>query len=501
MRKFRITLLIFLSLFLYACRHHHHHHDDTDEDSPSFQYTVYSEHFELFAEAEAFVVGHTSAIYAHFTSVNNFKPLESGSITLLLKVNGAEYRQTLERPTRAGIYVFELTPEISGTASMHFDIVADEGVYRMDVPVVTVFADEEDARVAAEAVFFPEVNTTIFTKEQSWLVDFATGFPATATFGQVIKTTALVEAIPGAEVTVSANAAGFVQLGADMLLPGKKVTRGQSLMTISAKEMAENNLELRVAEARNNYERAKADYERVRSLASENVLSGRELLAAKNQYENTKAIYEQISKNLNDHGQQVISPQEGYIRRVFVGHGAYVEPGQPVLIITQHNRLMVTAEVPFRHASELAMITTANIRPLHQKEVYSLQQLNGKVLSIGRSANADNHLLPVIFQIENNGRFVAGTFVEAFLQIGMQSGMLAIPNTALIEEQGNYFVWVQLTPELFEKREVKKGVTDGLVTQIVSGITVNDRIVTRGAMMIKLAQATAGLDPHSGHVH
>ena len=71
----------------------------------------------------------------------------------------------------------------------------------------------------------------------------------------------------------------------------------------------------------------------------------------------------------------------------------------------------------------------------------------------------------------------------------------------MVEEQANYFVFIQLTPELFEKREVKIGLTDGISTEIISGLTKNDRIVTKGAIIVKLAAVSNSLDPHAGHVH
>ena len=70
-----------------------------------------------------------------------------------------------------------------------------------------------------------------------------------------------------------------------------------------------------------------------------------------------------------------------------------------------------------------------------------------------------------------------------------------------VEEMGAFFVFVQITPELFEKRPVKKGATDGFRTQIIEGISENERIVSKGAVLVKLAQAAGALDIHSGHVH
>jgi hypothetical protein len=132
---------------------------------------------------------------------------------------------------------------------------------------------------------------------------------------------------------------------------------------------------------------------------------------------------------------------------------------------------------------------------------YSLKQLNGKIVSYGRTVNPDNFMIPVLIQIDNKADFVPGSFVEIFLKISSNSEALTVPNTALLEEQGFFFVFMQITPELFEKKEVKIGATDGFRTEIIKGLEPSDRIVSKGAMLVKLAQAAGALDPHSGHVH
>ena len=104
-------------------------------------------------------------------------------------------------------------------------------------------------------------------------------------------------------------------------------------------------------------------------------------------------------------------------------------------------------------------------------------------------------------QIDNKGAFVSGGFVELYLKTLTNAKALTVPNAALLEEQGMYFVFVQVHPELFEKREVKVGVTDGVKTEIVKGISQQERVVSVGAILVKLAQATGSLDAHSGHNH
>lgn len=500
--KFKIVLIAAFALFLASCANkqpnqvHESHNNEV-----KIQLTAYSNEFELFAEADPFAVGESSEILSHFSHLPSFKALESGSMTIRLIVNGKETSQTLDKPTRKGIYKFELQPETAGKGQLVFDIVREKGNFQLIVPEVEVFADDHDAIHAAEDIDVSSANETVFTKEQSWKIDFETAHPTVEPFGQVIRTTARVESAQGDETLISAKTNGIVKLSANNILEGKPVTTRQILFSISASEMANNNSATRFSEAQNNYEKAKADYERIAELAKDKIVSEKELLNAKNQYENAKVIYDNLNKNFNPSGQNIVSSMNGFVKQVFVQNGQYVEAGQPIVIISQNKTLLLQTEVQRKFAPILGTINSANIHTLHDNQTYSLEELNGKIVSVGRNTNSDNYLIPLSLQIDNKGTFVPGGFVELFLKTLTNTQALTIPNSALLEEQGVYFVFVQITPELFEKREVKTGATDGLKTEILQGLFPEERVVTKGAILIKLAQATGTLDAHSGHVH
>ena len=473
---------------------------DTHEEV-KFQYTAYSSDFEVFAEADAFVVGETANVLSHFSRLPDFKALESGSMTIRLMVNGKEVSQTLDKPTRKGIYSFDIKAETAGTGTLKFEIANETGSFEVLVHEVTVFASHGEAHEASEKVVISQTNTTVFTKEQSWKVDFATDFPRNEPFGQIIKTTAQVQSSQGDEIIVSAKASGIVVISADNVLEGKSVSNGQVLFTISGSSLADNNSAVRYSEAKNNFEKAKSDYERSKELAKDKIVSEKDLLNAKNQYDNTMAIYENLNKNFSPAGQRVASPMSGFIKQLFVQNGQYVEAGQPIVTVSQNKTLVLRAEVQQKYASVLGSIQDANIRTLHDNHTYTLEQLNGKVMSFAKTTNNDNYLIPISLQIDNAGSFVSGGFVEIYLKTLTNAQAMTVPNAALLEEQGIFSVYAQITPELFEKREVKIGATDGMKTEILQGITETERIVSSGAIYIKLAQATGTLDAHSGHVH
>lgn len=504
--KIRLVAVVLVTSLFIACHHGHDHdehggHGDHSEEEVKFQYTAYSNNFELFAEADGFVVGKQANILSHFSILPDFKAVEQGEITVVLRVNGQEVRQKLTEPTRKGIYSFDITPKTAGKGSLKFEIANDKGNFVVEVPEISVFKEIEAAKEVASNIVVSETNATFFTKEQSWKVDFSTGFPEVEPFGQVIKTTALVQSAQGNEFIVSAKTNGIVLFNSGVVLEGRDVSNGQALFSVTADNFAEGNISVKFSEAKSNFEKASAEFERAKELAKDNIVSAKDLNNARNQYENSKAVFDNLTRNFTASGQTIRSPQTGFIKQVFINNGAFVEAGQPVLVITRNKTLMLNAAVPTRFAPVLANIRTANIRNIVDNRTYTLEELNGRVLSFGKAANENNFLLPINLLIENNNNFVSGSFLEVYLRTFTNNTAITVPNSALLEEQGNFFIWVQVHPELFEKRLVGTGGTDGLKTEITKGVKATERIVTRGAMLIKLAQATGGLDAHAGHHH
>jgi membrane fusion protein, heavy metal efflux system len=77
---------------------------------------------------------------------------------------------------------------------------------------------------------------------------------------------------------------------------------------------------------------------------------------------------------------------------------------------------------------------------------------------------------------------------------------VAIPDSAIVEEAGNFIAFVQVSGETFQKRELKLGIRDGNQVQVLDGVKEGERVVTRGAMAIRLA-SISGVIPAHGHAH
>jgi membrane fusion protein, heavy metal efflux system len=492
------NFLYLLLVALLACCHHHHIHDDDEHEEAKVLITAYSEFMEVFAEADPFVVGKTSEILAHFTHLETFKPLTDADITMTF--GGEDVIRASGIAARPGIYRFQLQPESSGVAGVRFQFDHQGTIHSIEAGHVVVYDNEEKAVAAAEEEFALHPTAIMFTKEQSWTVDFATAEVFYLPVGTVIPTVGEVLPAQGDEITINARAPGMVSFIHSSLYEGTQLQRGELLINISGEGLAEGNVMQRYREAQSNFERARANYQRLSSLAEAQIVSQADLLQARNEFETARAVYENLSGSFSERGQQIRSPENGYLASLFVSQGEFVQSGQPIASVVRNRGLTIRTEVQQRYARILPDISDATVR-FPDGTVLSLEQLGGRVLSYARHVNHQNHLLPVHLQIDAMPGMITGALLDVYLKTIPREKQIAVPVSALIEEQGLFFVYVQLHPESFEKRAVRTGQSDGIHTEIVHGLNQGERIVSRGAMLVKLAAASATLDPHSGHVH
>lgn len=315
-------------------------------------------------------------------------------------------------------------------------------------------------------------------------------------FQQVIRTSGEVLAAQGDEETVAATTAGIVSFPTT-LVEGKAVAKGANLAVISAKNLADGEP---AEQARIAYEAAKKEYDRASQLTASGIVSQKEFDVIRQNYEKARLSYEALSTHASKNGQRVSAPISGYVKSCLVKAGDYVNVGEPLLTITQNRRLFLRAEVSERYYKYLHSITSANFTTSYDDRVYSLKELNGKVLSYGKATDKTAYCLPVTFEFDNRGEVVPGSFVEIFLLSGTMPGVISVPKTALTEEQGLYFVYLQVAPDAYRKQEVKLGADNGKEVQILSGIHAGERVVVSGAIHVKLASASGAIPAHT-HEH
>ena len=313
-------------------------------------------------------------------------------------------------------------------------------------------------------------------------------------FRRVILTGGHISSAQGHESTVVASVAGIVSFS-QAVTEGMKVGAGAPLMRISAEHLQDGDP---VKRARIAYETAKKEYDRAAKLVQRQIVSQKDFNGIKENYETAKIAYEALAVDKSGRGVAVKSPMAGYVKACLVNEGDYVTVGQPLMRVTQTNRLQLKADVSERYYSVLHSITSANFKTPYADKAYTLDSLNGRLLSYGRAAGDASFYVPVTFEFDNRGDILPGAHVEVYLLSDVLPHVISVPVGALIEEQGVYSVFIQLDESCYHKQEVKLGSSNGKEVEILAGLKGGERIVTQGAYQVKLASANNAIP---GHTH
>ena len=318
------------------------------------------------------------------------------------------------------------------------------------------------------------------------------------TFHGVIHTSGKVLSASCDETTVVATISGRVSYK-NHVSEGLKVTGGMQLFSITSAGMQVADGDP-VQRARIDYERAERDYTRARLLIKDKIISEKDLAVAKAEYEAARLTYTSVQKTRSAGGVVVTAPRGGYVKQCLVAGGDYVEAGQPLAVITQNKHLYLRAEIPEREFKELNKIRCAKFRTSYSDRLYDITDMGGHIQSYGRSAEVNNSYIPVVFEFNNTGDVVQGSYAEIYLITQERENVLTLPLTALTEEQGVHYIYIQVDKEGYRKQEVTLGESDGERVEILSGLKKGDKVVTKGAIQVKLASAANAIPAHN-HNH
>ncbi|MCM0295912.1 efflux RND transporter periplasmic adaptor subunit [Bacteroides fragilis] len=336
----------------------------------------------------------------------------------------------------------------------------------------------------------------VFTRQQADAIGLEVYNVEPGIFSQVIKTSGQIQSAQGDEATIVATTNGIVSFPARSIIEGAPVGTGTTIVTISARNLYEGDP---VAKAKITYETALKEFKRAEGLVKDKIISEKEFEQSRLKYENARTAYEAQATNVTASGVKVTTPISGYIKNRLVNQGEFVSVGQPIATVSKNRRLQLRADVSENYFNELGKIRNANFVVSYNNKAYRLADLNGRLLSFGKAADETSFYIPVTFEFDNIGDFIPGSYVEVYLLATPQNNVISIPVSALTEEQGIYFVYLQIGEEEFLKREIAIGESDGKNVRVLSGLSTGDKVVIKGAYQVKLASNSSVLP--EGHSH
>ncbi len=176
----------------------------------------------------------------------------------------------------------------------------------------------------------------------------------------------------------------------------------------------------------------------------------------------------------------LLSPVDGYVTAKDIFLGQEVKPGMALYTVTDLSVVWVDAEVYEYetrdvHVGQEGVLTTTFDPSL---------RITGKIAYIYPYLNRESRTLKLRFELDNKDmRLKPGMFVDVNLRIDYGEGIV-VPDSAIMDSGTRQVVFADKGEGRFEPREVKTGVRSEGKTQVLSGLSVQDRVVVKANFLL-----------------
>jgi len=526
--------------------------------------TVFTDKVELFMEYPRLLPGVEARFLAHMTVLATGEPVRSGRLRLELSPGaGAPTVIEAAKPARDGLFIPVGSCDAPGQYEARIVVASEQVEETVPLGPVVVYADLASARAAAEADGEQQPNDRIpFLMEQQWKIGLLVESVERRTLTRRLLVPGEIEAPTDAIAVASAPLAGRLLPPESARLPriGDRVEKGQilgflepPLTTSDAAQLVANTtsrdtleMELLVREfdvrakaveieqARHQSEarlefaqRALARIEGLREkdlgtvaeleaarrdveIAQRDVEGSRALEAsfarAMEQLESLRALSAEMRANAKPEGQRrhaLVAPISGEIVEANHVEGEHVESQGAVYRVLDLSTVWIAM-----HVSEFDLASVGDdpgalleFAAYPGRRFDLAGEMKGRVVHFGRIVDPESRTIVLRYEAANpDGLLCAGMFADVFLETERAAGAVAVPEDAIVMDNGQPVAFVLVGGETFQKRRLELGIRDGRFVEVLDGIEAGERVVTEGAYVVRLASAS----PTSfgeGHVH
>jgi cobalt-zinc-cadmium efflux system membrane fusion protein len=175
------------------------------------------------------------------------------------------------------------------------------------------------------------------------------------------------------------------------------------------------------------------------------------------------------------------SPIAGHVVELLAAQGGYWnDTAAPLMTVADLSTVWVTASVQEKDIAQVYPGQSAKVT----LNAYPGEVITGRVKTLARVLDADTRTLKARVVVENaRGLLRPNMFARVVLQ-GEAHPASVVPVTALVQAGFNTLVFVEVSPWVFEPRQVTAGpIVDG-VAEVVSGLKPGERIVVKDGVLL-----------------
>jgi len=271
--------------------------------------------------------------------------------------------------------------------------------------------------------------------------------------------------------------------------PGDTVKAGDALLELDSPELAAAVADLRKASA--DETRKALALDRAARLHEGGVVSRKDLESAEADAAQARAETQRARLRLRNlspsageaGGFSLRAPIGGVVADRKVNPGAEVRPDlpDPLFTITDPSRLWVLIDLPER---ALAKVTPKQSVVI-EVDAYPDERFSATIERIGQVIDPATRRVQVRAAIGNaDGRLKPEMYARATLLGAEGTRAVRIPNTALVTERLNSYVFVERAPGVFERRTVTLAFQDPNASYVATGLKADERVVVAGAVLL-----------------
>jgi membrane fusion protein, multidrug efflux system len=248
-----------------------------------------------------------------------------------------------------------------------------------------------------------------------------------------------------------------------------------------------------VQNAKASYELAQAEFNRIKSLLDQRVVSQSEFDQRRTQMEASRQMYEAAKNGAAQQYQMlqaararvslaqkafadtaVRAPFNGVIAQRLVSVGDYVTKGMKVAVVVRVNPLRALLTVPEQSVSSIAVGQPI----MFEVDAYAGRTFQGTVKYVAPALQADQRSLTVEASVPNvNGELKPGLFATARIEQAKRTPGVLVPPSSVLTTAGTSRVYV-VNGDHVEERIVTTGDTVGALVEVTKGLKAGERVAT-----------------------
>jgi len=252
---------------------------------------------------------------------------------------------------------------------------------------------------------------------------------------------------------------------------GDRIKKGEKLLELDMKSVV-----TRVTEARARYEQALKDYERMKKLYEENIVSKGQLDNAKTMLDTSKAALDTVGVNLSDG--RLSSPIDGILDQLNVDPGEYINPGQTVMKIVNIDKVKI--ELPIPEKDILYFEKGQNVKIEMENTKGEKREFSGVIDFVSMTAESTTRTYLVKVVVNNPNRILRpGMIVRAHLVRRDIKDAIAVPFFTIIDREDGKAVFV-VEDGVARVHPIEYGIFQRGIVEIRSGLELGDRLIIVG---------------------